>query len=196
MNLRRLRIFAVIYGLIWIVLAIDPYDRFDWFLENLLVVAAVGFLVAAHRWLRLSEVSYVLITTFLVLHALGAHYTYSQAPPGFWMQAALGLERNHFDRLVHFCFGLLLVYPLLEVNERRGRLRSAWGYGAVFAVVVAASTLYELMEWIVAALVQPEAAMAWLGTQGDPFDAQKDTGLATIGAALGLSLIVFRRRTA
>lgn len=191
---RQLAAIAAAYGALWLVLAIDPVYRVDWLLENLLVVAATVFLAVTHRWLRLSLPAYLMIASFLALHALGAHYTYSEAPPGFWLQAALGLERNHFDRLVHFAFGLLLAYPLLEVGERRGQLRGAWAYGAVFAAVVAASTIYELLEWIIASLVEPEAALAWLGTQGDPFDAQKDTGLATLGAALTLSWVALRRR--
>ncbi len=193
---RRLTGLAAAYGLLWVGLAIDPVNRLDWLLENLLVAAALAFLAATYRRLRLSAFSYILIATFLSLHAVGAHYTYSEAPPGFWLQRALDLDRNHFDRLVHFSFGLLLARPFLEVGERHGAMQPGWAYTYAFLIVAATSALYELLEWIVAMIVSPDAAMAWLGTQGDPFDAQKDTGLATIGAALALGLVAVRRRAA
>ena len=191
---RRIIIVAAAYGLLWLVLAINPVDRFDWLVENLLVAATIGFFVLTHRWLRLSEASYFLIATFLALHAIGAHYTYSETPAGFWLQRALDLERNHFDRLVHFGFGLLLARPFLEVSESHGHMRPAWAYAYAFLIVVAASALYELVEWQVALVVEPSAANAWLGSQGDPFDAQKDTGLATIGAGIALAVVALMRR--
>lgn len=190
---RRIIVVATVYGVLWLILAINPVDRFDWLVENLLVAATIGFFAIAHRWLRLSETSYFLIATFLTLHAIGAHYTYAETPAGFWLQWALDLERNHFDRIVHFGFGLLLARPFLEVSESHGHMRPVWAYAYAFLVVVAASALYELLEWMVALVVAPTAANAWLGTQGDPFDAQKDMGLATIGAMIALAIVALVR---
>ena len=89
------------YGLLWLVLAIAPRDRQDWLLENFLALAAVVTLVATYHRFQFSTVSYLLITAFLSLHAVGAHYTYAEVPFGFWLQNAFGLSRNPFDRLVH-----------------------------------------------------------------------------------------------
>jgi len=172
---------------VWIAAAIAPVYRFDWFLENLLVVLAVGLLAASYRAFPLSNLSYLLITLFLSLHTLGAHYTYSETPFGFWLQEVFGLARNPYDRLVHFGFGLIMVYPAREVL-----LRSLGAGGLrvdllAFAVMLAFSSLYEMIEWITALIISPEAALAFLGTQGDVFDAQQDTLLAAAGTLLGLA---------
>jgi len=186
---RVLHVLAAIYGVIWLATAFAPINRFDWFLENLLVVAFVGLLVATYRVFPLSDLSYTLIAVFLSLHAVGAHYTYSESPMGFWLQEAWNLERNHYDRLVHFVFGLLFSYPLREVVLRGTRASGLWCYTLSLASVMSLSSLYEILEWAVAEIVDPEAAFAFLGTQGDVFDAQKDSVLAAAGAVIGLAVI-------
>jgi len=172
------------YAVFWSALAIEPMDRFDWFLENLLVFATVPWLI--HGYLRrpLSTVSYVLIVLFFCLHTVGSHYTYSEAPIGFWVSDLLGLERNHYDRAVHFSFGLLLCYPLHEVIARTAKPRGNWSLVFAVLVVCSCSLAYETMEWIVAEIVDPEAGLAFLGTQGDVFDAQKDSALAALGSII------------
>jgi len=186
---RLLQGLTAAYGLWWLFLAIMPYDRFDWLLENLLVFLFVGLLAVSYRRFPFSDLSYLLIAIFLALHAVGAHYTYSKAPVGWWMTEALGWERNHFDRVVHFLFGLLCAYPLRETVMRScGAV--GWRAGLLaFAVVLAFSSAYEMLEWGVAMVLSPEEALAFLGTQGDVFDAQKDTTLATVGSALSLVLL-------
>jgi putative membrane protein len=183
---RFLQAFAVAWALVWLVAAIAPFDRFDWLLENMLVVVAGALLAWRGRRDPLSDLSWLLIATFMMLHAVGAHYTYSEAPPGFWLRDALSLERNHFDRLVHFGFGLLLAYPLREYLARHAGVAGRHDGLLAFTLIATASALYEVLEWLVAAVVSPEAAMAYLGTQGDVFDAQKDTALAVAGAAIAL----------
>ena len=119
MNRTKLLLGLVLwYGLLWTVLAIAPRDRQDWFLENLLALAAIVTLVTTYRRFQFSTVSYLLITAFFSLHAIGAHYTYAEVPFGFWLQHAFGLARNPFDRLVHFGYGLLLAFPLRELLVR------------------------------------------------------------------------------
>lgn len=186
---RGLQFICLAYGAFWLLLAIEPRNRFDWALENLLVLLSVGILLTTHRKYVFSNVSYGLFALFLALHALGAHDTYSQTPLGFWIADIFGSERNHFDRIVHFCFGLLLAYPALEVS------RDVFGVAGpfrrlllAFSLLTAASSLYELMEWAAAMILEPEAALAFLGTQGDVFDAQKDTALAAVGSVIGLGL--------
>jgi putative membrane protein len=199
---RLLQGLAAAYGLWWLLLAVAPYNRFDWFLENLLVVLFVGLLAATYRRFPLSDLSYLLIAVFLALHAVGAHYTYSKTPLGDWISELLGWERNHYDRAVHFLFGLFCAYPLRETVMRgcSGDLAAGgWRAGLLaFAVVLALSSGYEMLEWVVAIILSPEEAMAFLGTQGDIFDAQKDTALATLGAALSLAALPLleRRRRA
>ena len=117
---RTLRGLTLAYGFIWILAAIKPFDRQDWLLENLLVVLAVPALVALYRYRLLSNFSYVLIFVFLTLHAVGAHYTYTEMPLGNLLRDQLHWSRNHYDRVVHFTFGLLVVYPTREALVRLG----------------------------------------------------------------------------
>lgn len=185
---RLLQALAIVWGAIWVAGAIAPLSRFDWLLENLLVAAAVATIAIFRDRRPLSDLSWLLIALFLALHTVGAHYTYSEAPPGNWLRDALGLARNHYDRVVHFGFGLLLAYPLREALARYTGIGRWPGALMTFTVIATASSLYEIMEWLVAAVVSPAAALAWLGTQGDAFDAQKDAGLAMVGAAVALLL--------
>ena len=185
---RPLQALAALFAIVWAACAIAPENRFDWLLENLLVFAAVGLLGFFYRTRPLSDLSYALIVLFLLLHAVGAHYTYSKVPLGFWIQDWLSLDRNHFDRVVHFGFGLLLLYPVRETLVRYAGASPPLSAFAAFTVIATASVVYEIIEWIVAVLLSPDAAMAFLGTQGDVFDAQKDSVLAIAGSALGLVL--------
>jgi putative membrane protein len=171
-----------------IVLGIAPHDRADWLLENALLFAAVGVLVATRKAFPLSRVSYTLIFLFMCLHSVGAHYTYSLVPYDEWFGFALGDGRNHYDRLVHFCYGLLLAYPAREVFLRVADVRGFWGYFLPLDVVMATSMLYELIEWGAASTFGGDLGVAYLGTQGDQWDAQKDMALATVGAIIAMSL--------
>jgi putative membrane protein len=185
-------------GLLWLVTAIEPFDRRDWLLENLLVFVYGALLVATWRRFAFSNLSYGLFGVFMTLHLVGAHYTYAEVPFGFWVQDLMGLSRNHYDRLVHFAFGLLLAWPFREVLVRAAGVRESWSWLLTLITVLGFSGFYEALEAIVAVVVSPELGAAYLGTQGDEWDAQKDTALAFVGAALAMSVAwqVQRRRRA
>lgn len=191
---RLLQGLVVWYAAVWIVTAIRPFDRSDWLLENLLVFVTVGGLVATYKRFPLSDLSYLMITVFLTLHAVGAHYTYAEVPLGFWVRDALGLSRNHFDRAVHFSFGLLLAYPIREVFLRVAHARGFWAYYLPLDVTLAFSALYEIVESWTARLVDPGLGDAYLGTQGDIWDAQKDMTAAAIGAVICMTATAILRR--
>ena len=173
----------VVWLAVWAVCAISPNNRTDWLLENLLTFAFVGTLAATFRKFRFSDRAYVQMTIFMILHAVGGHYTYAQVPLGDWIKDALGLARNHYDRVVHFSFGLLLMRPMRELGFRNA---PKLGNFAKLYFSVAGIGLwsmgYEVLEWLVAATVDPSAGTAYLGTQGDEWDAQKDMALALVGA--------------
>lgn len=171
------------------VLAISPHDRADWALENALLFAGVAALIATRRALPLSRVSYTLIFVFMCLHSIGAHYTYSEVPYDAWLAALTGhpgAGRNQYDRFVHFSYGLLLAYPIRELFLRVAAVRGFWGYYLPLDVTMATSLLYELIEWGAAVLFGGELGIAYLGSQGDPWDAQKDMALATVGACVAM----------
>jgi putative membrane protein len=182
------------YVVWWSLLAIAPFDRKDWALENALALALVGTLIATHRRFRFSSLSYLLITLFMTLHAVGAHYTYAEVPVGFWLKDILSLSRNPFDRIVHFAFGFLLVYPLKELLIRTGHVGGFWSVYLPVSGILAQSGFFELVEALVAQAVDPDLGAAYLGTQGDEWDAQRDMAAALAGAALMTVLSRLLRR--
>jgi len=181
-NNRLLHVLIAVYLVVWVLAAINPLHPDDWLLENVLVFTFVPLLVLTYRRFRLSDLSYILITVFMILHSVGSHYTYAEVPFGFWLQDAFHLSRNHYDRIVHFSFGLLMAYPIREIFLRVANARGFWAYYLPLDVTLAFSGLYEIIEWLAAAATNPELGAAYLGTQGDVWDAQKDMGLAAFGA--------------
>jgi len=178
----------------FIFLAIDPYDRKDWALENVLVVVFLLALFASARKFPFSRISYTLIFIFLAIHEIGSHYTYSEVPYDVWFEAAFGTtfnelvgwERNNFDRIVHFLYGLLLAYPIREIYFRVAQADGFWGYFLPLDFAMSTSMLYELIEWGAAEFFGGELGVAYLGTQGDIWDAHKDMLLASIGALIAM----------
>jgi putative membrane protein len=183
------------YAAVWIWSAWAPHYRFDWFLENMLPTVMVLVLIASFKRLPLSDISCLLFFLFLTLHQIGAHYTYSEVPAGFWVQEALGLKRNHFDRLVHFSFGFLFFYPMREIIIRHVTHSSFHSGLYALSLNTAASASFEIIEMIVALVVNPEAGIAYLGTQGDVWDAQKDMAQALAGSVIAFGLTELAVRT-
>jgi len=185
-----------VFAVVWIALAIEPRYRADWFLENQPTFLAIPLALLTYRRFRFSDQSYIQATIFLILHTFGSHYTYSEVPLGDWVRDALGLARNHYDRVVHFSFGLLMLRPSRELAIRRPR---ALGRFAVFYLSFAAiawwGILYEGVEWVTASVADPEAGTAYLGTQGDVWDSQKDTLLHCAGALIAAAVDSWQLRS-
>lgn len=189
------------YAIFWVLLAIDPSYRDDWALENVMVAAAILLLAVSWRWYVFSKTSYLLIAIFLSLHAIGSHYTYSEVPydaffqnlTGRTLNGIFGWERNHFDRWVHFLFGLLILFPLREAFLHFARVKwPFWSYLIPIALILATSLAYELLEWAAASVFGGDLGMAFLGTQGDVWDSQKDSFLALIGALIATAVIAVK----
>lgn len=183
-------------------LAIAPASRTTWLLENLLVFALGLALFLGARRFRLSPASCAQVLLFLSVHEIGAHYTYSNVPldqfsawlTGSDLSTALGWERNHFDRLVHLLYGLLLYYPVREFYLRVVLVRGAWGYVLPLGFILSTSLLYELLEWGVAVLLGGDVALDYVGAQGDVWDAHKDMALAGLGALVSLLITLLASR--
>lgn len=195
---------AGVFAVIWAALAIDPHDRSAWALENALVLGLGIVLFATRHAFVFSRVSYTLIFLFLCLHTIGAHYTYSLVPYDEWWRALtgrtlnslLGWERNNFDRVVHFSYGLLLAYPIREIFLRVAEVRGFWAYFLPMDVTLSTSALYELIEWGAAEFFGGDLGAAYLGTQGDIWDAQKDMALAALGAVIAMTITALVNRKA
>ena len=182
--------------LITLIAGIAPNDRQDWLLENALTLVTLLGLWLTRYSFPLSRISYSLIFIFLTLHEIGSHYTYAQVPYDQWWQSItghslnqqLGFERNQYDRLVHFSYGLLLAYPIREMFIRVADVKGFWSYFLPLDLTMSTSMIYELIEWAAASYFGGDLGVAYLGTQGDVWDAQKDMALASLGALIAMGI--------
>lgn len=178
-----------IFLVYWASTLLRTPDLANWALENMLVFVFLAYLIWSIRRYQFSDLSYTLIFVYLCLHIYGAQYTYAENPFGFWLQETFELGRNHYDRIVHFSFGFLLAYPMRELFIIQLKFPTWVGWALPIEITLSVSGLYELVEWGVADVFFPEQGGAYLGTQGDPWDAQKDMALATLGAVLATTIV-------
>lgn len=196
-NARFFTILGILFTVVFVICAIDPHDRADWALENVLTILFIIGLVSTYKFFPLSKISYSCIFIFLCLHEIGSHYTYANVPYNEWTKAVFGSElnswfgweRNHFDRLVHFLYGLLFAYPIREVFIRVANVKGFWGYFLPLDLTMSSSMLFELIEWGAAEYFGGDLGVAYLGTQGDIWDAHKDMALASIGALITMLVV-------
>ncbi|MGH8198373.1 MAG: DUF2238 domain-containing protein [Steroidobacteraceae bacterium] len=182
-------VLLAVYGVVWLALAIDPVFRKDWLLENAMVIVAIPLFVATARRLRFSNFAYTCLFVFFVFHAIGAHYTYSLVPYDDWWRAltSVTLEgRNHYDRLVHFLYGLAVTPAAVEIFAHYGRYPRSWALLFPWTFMGAHAVIYELVEFAAALMFGGDLGQAYLGTQGDIWDGQKDMALALAGTTIML----------
>jgi putative membrane protein len=176
-------------GVIFVWSAINPHDYFTWILEVFPAIIGVAILAVTYRRFRFTPLVYTLIAIHMVILMIGGHYTYAEVPFGNWIRDYFGLSRNHYDRLGHFAQGFVPAMIAREVLLRLNVLkRGGWLFVLVVSVCLAFSALYELFEWTVSALTG-SAGDAFLGTQGDVFDTQKDMAMALVGSITALLLL-------
>lgn len=179
------KIIYSIYILVWIIMAINPKYPADWILENVLVFIFFPFVVWMDKKYNYTLLSMIFILIFSILHSLGAHYTYAEMLYFDVITQIFGFERNHFDRVVHFLFGLLLFRILFEmIVSRVTSAKTALFF--TFSIIVSISAIYEILEWLAVAILYPDLGMAFLGTQGDIWDAHKDSLSAIIGGLINI----------
>ena len=179
------KIIYALYIVVWTIMAIDPKYPQDWLLENVLVFIFLPFIIWMDRKHQFTLLSMIFLLIFASLHSLGSHYTYAEMEHFNVISQLFGFERNHFDRVVHFLFGLLLFRVLFEMLIESVKTPNATLFFTV-TLVLSISTLYELLEWLAVLVFQPELGMAFLGIQGDIWDAHKDSALAFLGAMINL----------
>ena len=185
---KLLKIYLIVFSILWIYTFAFTTNIANWFTENALTVVFLLGLSISFKKFKFSDLSYTLIFIYICLHVYGAMYTYAENPLGYWLKDTLGLARNHYDRIVHFSFGFLLAYPMRDYfkNWFEWPVWVCWVLPA--EITMSFSGMYELIEWLVADVFFPSEGVAYLGSQGDVWDAQKDMGLAFIGAILAMIL--------
>jgi putative membrane protein len=180
---------CVLFACIWIWSLLHTSDAGNWVMENSTVALFVAALIYSYAYFKFSDLSYLMFFAFLLLHLYGSQYSYPQNPLGEWVQALTGSARNPYDRIVHFCFGLLLAYPMreLSLNYIKTSPTLSWIMPLVFSLAFGA--FYEVIEWLLATNVSPRQSADFLGMQNDSWDAQKDMVLAFVGSFCGVTLI-------
>lgn len=183
---RLLQAFCFIFLFFWIGTFINTPNKANWYTENTLVVLFLAGLAISYKKFKFSDLSYTLITIYLLLHIYGAEYTYAENPFGYWLKDTLHLHRNHYDRIVHCSFGLLLAYPMRDYFKNHFQWPNWVCWILPCEITLSFGAMYELIEWLVADIFFPSEGDAYLGTQGDIWDAQKDMGIAFTGAIVAM----------
>jgi putative membrane protein len=189
-----LKIFLVVFTGCWINSYIGNTDTSNWLLENTLVFVFLGFMIFTYRKYQFSDLSYLLICIYLCLHVYGSKYTYAENPFGYWLKDEFNLSRNHYDRIVHFSFGFLLAYPMREMFLKWLKFPNWVAWTLPIEITLSVSAFYELIEWAVADVFFEAQGDAYLGTQGDIWDAQKDIMLAFSGAILATTIVSLAKK--
>ena len=176
-------------ALVIVLTGYRPEKVFDWWLENIAALTFMAVLAATYRRWPLSNLSYVLIFVYLSMHEWGAEYKYSDVPLGEWMKPWLHTTRNHYDRVMHFSYGLLLSYPMQEWFMRVVGVTSNWRYLLPVESTLAFSACYEMLEALAASVLTPERGEEFVGMQGDMWDSQKDMLMAGLGAVTAMVVL-------
>ncbi|SLJ84890.1 putative membrane protein [Psychrobacter sp. DAB_AL43B] len=186
-----------------VLASIEPLEWSSYLLHQFGTLLFLALMLGAYRYGYISSRSYALASIFLFIHIIGARYLYSYVPYDAWTQQLFGIslnelfgwQRNMYDRLVHFSYGLLLFFAMIESSKSIFKVQSTKLLVAIALMVnMSSSLLYELLEWGIATTLSPEAAEAYNGQQGDVWDAHKDMALALLGGLIAAAITLFQTR--
>lgn len=166
---------------------VGAYDPWVWFFEVIIGFVGISILLLTYHKFRFSNLVYILVAIHFAILATGAHYTYAEMPLFDWLRDAFDLSRNHFDRVGHFAQGFVPAIIAREIFLRKTNLKK--GKMLAFIVIftiLGLSAFYEFIEWWSVILIYSSEGVAWLGTQGDIWDAHQDMFMAFSGAILAL----------
>jgi putative membrane protein len=185
-----LKIYLAVFFICWAVTFINTPNRQNWFTENVLTTIFIISLALGYSKFKFSDLSYSLFFVYILLHIYGAEYTYAENPFGYWLKEALHTNRNYYDRIVHFSFGFMLAYPMRDYFKNYMQWPDWVCWVLPVEITMSFSAAYELIEWLVADVFFPGEGAAYLGSQGDIWDAQKDMGIAFAGSII--CMLLFR----
>ncbi len=188
------KIYLLVFTAVWLYTLLFTTDTANWITENVLTIIFLAGLSISYSKFKFSQLSYTFIVVYILLHIYGAMYTYAENPFGYWLKDIFGMARNHYDRIVHFSFGFMLAYPMRDYFKNWFGWPTWVCWVLPIEITMSFSGLYEIIEWLVADVFFPAEGVAYLGTQGDMWDAQKDMGLAFSGAILMMLLMGLLKR--
>lgn len=191
-NKQTLKLLVTLYSSLFLFSAISPLSRAVWFAEIIPALAILALIIWASVHIPFSKTSYILMFIWLVLHTIGSKYTFSEVPFD-WFNNLIGSERNNFDRVAHFSIGLY-AYPIAEGLIKKKIMPPVWAAGFALFSIMSIAAGYEIVEWWYAELAGGDEGIAFLGSQGDQWDAQKDMLCDTLGAISALTLMKLQRR--
>jgi len=178
----------LIFAVAWLFFLATAKDATDWWLENILVFLFLIFLFAAQKKFIFSDVSLLFIFSFLLLHIYGAKMAYTLNEAGEFLRNSFHLKRNPYDRIVHFSFGFLMAYPFMDLLYNKFKVTGFGLFVITNMAILCLATIFELVEWGVAAFTDKVTGETYVATQGDPWDAQKDIILALIGSLIFIGI--------
>lgn len=194
---RPLHLMIVAFLVLFALTAISPTKRMQWYANGAPLAAYVLLLAITYRRYRFSNLSYLLMFLFCCLHLYAVHYTYEHTPFDHWLKSAFHAKRSYYDRIVHCGFGLTFAYPIRELIVAKMKVHPLWTYALPIVVILGFGGLFEICEWLAAAVAGSGGEAAFVGLQGDVFDTQKDMLLGLIGVLVAIGIIgiaVWRRR--
>ncbi len=186
-NLRSLTVVTVLYSVVFLFSAIDPNSYAVWFAEILPALGILGGIWWLSRHHSFSTTSFTLMTVWLVLHTIGAKYTFAEVPFD-WFNDLIGSDRNNFDRVAHYSIGLY-AYPIAEYMYKQHKLSLKLASTFAILAIMSVAAGYEIIEWWYAEIAGGDEGIAFLGSQGDIWDAQKDMLCDTLGALTAIALL-------
>lgn len=191
---QHLRLPLVLSAALFLICAATVFDppagRFSWLLEVGPGLIGVALLALTFRRFPMSHFAYACVFLHMLVLIYGGYYTYAATPLGNWVRDALDLSRNHYDRVGHVALGVFPAFLIREILLRLTPLeRGGWLFFITISIVLAIAAFWELLEWWVSLLVAPDVGQAFLGTQGDVWDAHWDMFLALAGAMIVLPLL-------
>ena len=187
------KIVTGIFVLFWLALAINPVHPGIWAMENFLVALIFPIVLWLDSKYHFNNGTYLILTAFVILHLFGAHFTYEKMSYFTWFSEWHGWQRNYYDQVIHFLFGLMVFVPFFEIFYHQGISRNL-SYLIAFLFIGAIGAWYEVIEWLAMVIFCREQDCVQFITQGDVWDAQKDMAYAFIGTVIALLMHRFLSR--
>src|SRR3989344_8908684 len=179
------KVLLILFLIIFLISAVNPNYMIVWVYENIITIVFLFLLIITYKKFKFSNLTYTLLFILLVLHAIGSHYSYSEMPLFDLIKDNFNLERNNYDRLVHFLFGFIFYFPVYEIISWKFKIKSFWAYLIAFLIITGFKGIYEIIEYVSILISKNDViGTNFLGMQGDQWDAQKDMILGMIGALL------------
>ena len=178
---------VALFVLFWLALAINPVHPGIWAMENLLVAIVFPVVLWLDHKYHFNNATFLVLTIFVILHLVGAHFTYEKMSYFNWFSEWLGLQRNYYDQFIHFLFGLMVFMSFYEIFYHQGYTRN-FSYLFAFLFISAINSWYEILEWLAMVIFCREPDCSRFVTQQDVWDTQKDMAYATVGACIAMLL--------